>query len=205
MKKGRAKPYDALIHCVGKVRRNSRMPHILAISPGTDRVGAWPWCSHVDVSLWKGRHPRSVLSGVTVWSSSCSFLLWQHNLLGKMHPAQLPLPQHLALWSQAEQFPASSSSWPLDPFQKQLFHLGSVDASGSVMCWGCWWLSVLCSWDCREINAVLQLGTNYLGGENHRMCGNFWAYKWDICPFSLTALRVLKGAKGAQMKSIFLQ
>lgn len=40
MEKGKAKSYDALVQLVGKVRRNWRVLHTLAISPGTGRVGA---------------------------------------------------------------------------------------------------------------------------------------------------------------------
>lgn len=34
------KSYDALVQLVGKVRRNSRVLHMLVLSPGTGRVGA---------------------------------------------------------------------------------------------------------------------------------------------------------------------
>lgn len=203
MEKRKAKPYDALVQFVGKVRRNARMLHILARSRGTELV-----LGH-GAAMWMCLFGEGEATLCPVRSHCLEQLLQFPALTAQLACKNAPSPLATAPASCSVEpgwaALSSSSSWPLDPFQKQLFHLGSVDASGSVMCWGCWWHSVLCSWDCRKINAVLQLGINYLGGENHRMCGNFWAYKWDICPFSLTALWVLKGAKGAQVKSIFLQ
>lgn len=121
MEKGKMKSYDALVQLVGKVRRNLRMLHILAINPGTGGVGAWPWCSHSSGCVPVVRETATLCP---VRCHCLEQLLQLPLLTGQLawKSAPSPLPTASAFCSvEPEQLSAHSGSWPLDPLKKQTF------------------------------------------------------------------------------------